>query len=184
MIDRQLNYEYDELLSLISTAYINNSKMLACFWGLDLNNISPNRQCFQIRFFPGNNVFNNSPSNPTIEQADTTGGKHLLVEKTSHYAFSLTSSSLTFTFCTISISRHCSKLVNDLAKKRKNVTLVKSKLPIPKIQCLFLGLAYVRADDTLSSGHHHGNHTTIIFIGIIIIEAITKKFICATKVGF
>ena len=48
----------------------------------------------------------------------------------------------------------------------------------------FLGLAYVRADDTLSSGHHHGNHTTSIFIGIIIIEAITKKFICATKVGF
>ena len=103
LIDRQLNYEYDELLSLISTAYINNSKMLACFWGLDLNNISPNRQCFQIRFFPGNNVFNNSPSNPTIEQADTTGGKHLLVEKTSHYAFSSTSSFLTYTFCTISI---------------------------------------------------------------------------------
>ena len=108
-----------------------------CFWGWDLNNISPNRQCFQIRFFPGNNVFNNSPSNPTIEQADTTGGKHLLVEKTSHYAFSSTSSFLTYTFCTISISRHSSKLVNDPVKKRTNVTLVKSKLRIPKIQCLF-----------------------------------------------
>ena len=136
MIDK-INDKKNELLSLISTAYNNNSKMVACFWGWDLNNISPNRQCFQIRFFPGNNVFNNSPSNPTIEQADTTGGKHLLVEKTSHYAFSLTSSFLTFTFCTISISRHCSRLVNDLAKKRKNVTLVKSKLRTRKIPYLF-----------------------------------------------
>ena len=103
------------------------------FWGWDLNNISPNRQCFQIRFFPGNNVFNHSPSNPTIEQADTTEGKHLLVEKTSYYAFSSTSAFLTYTFCPISISRHCSKLVNDLAKKWTNVTLVKSKLRVPKI---------------------------------------------------
>ena len=48
----------------------------------------------------------------------------------------------------------------------------------------FLGLAYVMADDTLSSGHHHCKHTSITFIAYMQKTCdVAEKAILAKKIA-